>query len=66
MAMQISVSLQMTANEKFVVQVNSVDEDVPSYSNARRYQHKTYAFDTLQQVNEFVGEVFRKDNDVAF
>lgn len=64
--MEITVSIGMTANEKFVVQVSSVDEEVPSYSNARRYQSKTYAFDKIADVNTFVGEVFTKDADLAF
>lgn len=60
--MKITVSLAMTDNEKFMVQVNSVDDEVPDYSNARRYQSKSYAFNTLAECNDFIGEVFKKND----
>lgn len=59
--MKITVSMAMTDNEKFMVNVHSVDDEVPDYSNARRYQQKAYAFDTLQECYDFISEVFTKD-----
>lgn len=59
--MKITVSMAMTDNEKFIVNVSSVDDEVPDYSNARRYQQKAYAFNTLAECYEFLGTVFAKD-----
>lgn len=59
--MKITVSIGITENEKFLVNVSSVDDEIPDYSNARRYTQKAFAFDNLAEVNEFVGKVFAKD-----